>query len=44
LTGAVLGSRADLLPAWARRRLSLDRRASFLPVEFGEQPEKEISA
>jgi glycosyltransferase involved in cell wall biosynthesis len=27
--GRSLGSNADRLPAWARRRLSLDRRASF---------------
>jgi rhamnosyltransferase len=26
LAGALLGSRADMLPAWARRRLSLERR------------------
>jgi rhamnosyltransferase len=31
LAGALLGSRADLLPSWLRRRLSLERRASFIP-------------
>jgi hypothetical protein len=33
--GRSLGSNADRLPAWARRRLSLDGRASFEPVEGG---------
>lgn len=37
LTGAVLGSRADLLPPRTRRLLSLERRASFEPVHV-EQP------
>jgi GT2 family glycosyltransferase len=32
LTGALLGSRADRLPAFARRGLSLERRASFTPL------------
>jgi glycosyltransferase involved in cell wall biosynthesis len=32
LTGALLGSRADRLPAGVRRRLSLERRASFVPL------------
>jgi glycosyltransferase involved in cell wall biosynthesis len=32
LAGAVLGSRADRLPAGVRRRLSLERRASFAPL------------
>ena len=32
--GAQLGSHADLLPAWARRRLSLERRASFEPLDL----------
>jgi glycosyltransferase involved in cell wall biosynthesis len=27
MAGALLGSRADMLPAWARRRLSLEQRA-----------------
>ena len=31
--GALLGSRADRLPAGARRRLSLERRAGFSPLE-----------
>jgi glycosyltransferase involved in cell wall biosynthesis len=34
LAGAVLGSRADLLPAAARRGLSLERRASFVPLDL----------
>jgi rhamnosyltransferase len=32
LTGGQLGSRADRLPPWARRLLSLERRASFEPL------------
>jgi glycosyltransferase involved in cell wall biosynthesis len=32
--GALLGSRAGLLPPSARRRLSLERRASFLPLDL----------
>ena len=35
MAGALLGSRADALPPWARRQLSLERRASFVPVDFG---------
>jgi rhamnosyltransferase len=38
LAGALLGSHADRLPAWVRRRLSLERRASFLPVEPNPAP------
>jgi rhamnosyltransferase len=34
LTGAVLGSRADLLPAGAGRRLSLERRAGFAALDL----------
>jgi GT2 family glycosyltransferase len=34
--GALLGSHADSLPAWARRRLSLERRASFEPLDLDE--------
>jgi GT2 family glycosyltransferase len=34
LTGALLGSRADRLPAWLRRRLSLEGRSSFSPLEL----------
>jgi rhamnosyltransferase len=34
LTGAVLGSRADRLPPELRRRLSLERRAGFVPVDL----------
>ncbi len=38
MAGALLGSRADALPPLARRRLSLERRASFSPVDFGSAP------
>jgi len=34
LAGALLGSRADRLPAGARRRLSLEGRRSFEPLEL----------
>ena len=34
LIGALLGSRADLLPPFARRVLSLERRASFTPLDL----------
>jgi GT2 family glycosyltransferase len=34
LAGALLGSRADRLPAAARRRLSLEGRASFEPLDL----------
>ncbi len=34
LVGAVLGSRADLLPPAARRRLSLERRAGFAALDL----------
>jgi GT2 family glycosyltransferase len=34
LAGALLGSRADLLPAGARRRLSLEGRAGFTPLDL----------
>ncbi|HEX5853728.1 MAG TPA: glycosyltransferase [Solirubrobacteraceae bacterium] len=38
-TGALLGSRADLLPARARRMLSLEGRAGFAPLDLdGERP------
>jgi GT2 family glycosyltransferase len=33
-TGALLGSRAGALPAWARRALSLEGRASFAPLDL----------
>lgn len=36
--GALLGSRADWLPSWARRRLSLECRASFVPLDL-DQPQ-----
>ncbi len=35
-TGALLGSRAGALPPWARRRLSLERRAGFAPLDLDE--------
>jgi GT2 family glycosyltransferase len=34
LAGALLGSRADRIPAVARRRLSLEGRAGFAPLDF----------
>jgi rhamnosyltransferase len=34
LAGAALGSRADALPAWVRRRLSLEGRGSFRPLDL----------
>jgi GT2 family glycosyltransferase len=37
LTGALLGSRADRLPAAARRRLSLEGRAGFAPLELDDE-------
>jgi rhamnosyltransferase len=40
LAGALLGSRADALPVWARRRLSLERRASFLPLDLDLQDDR----
>jgi len=43
LTGAVLGSRSDRLPAWARRAASLDRRATFEPLGLDSAPESEAS-
>ncbi|HUN78396.1 MAG TPA: glycosyltransferase family 2 protein [Solirubrobacteraceae bacterium] len=33
-TGALLGSRADRLPPWGRRGLSLERRATFAPLRW----------
>ncbi len=35
LAGALLGSRADLLPSAVRRRLSLERRAGFAALDLG---------
>ncbi len=35
--GALLGSRADALPLWARRRLSLEGRAGFAPLDLDLQ-------
>jgi glycosyltransferase involved in cell wall biosynthesis len=37
LAGALLGSRAGALPAWMRRRLSLEGRASFLALDLDLQ-------
>ncbi len=34
LAGALLGSRAGMLPGWARRRLSLEGRAGFAPLDL----------
>jgi GT2 family glycosyltransferase len=34
IIGALLGSRADLLPSFVRRGLSLERRASFTPADL----------
>lgn len=39
LVGALLGSRAGALPSWARRRLSLERRAGFAPLQLDSQPQ-----
>jgi GT2 family glycosyltransferase len=38
LCGALLGSRADRLPAGMRRRLSLERRAGFAPLDLELSP------
>jgi GT2 family glycosyltransferase len=38
LAGSALGSRADLLPVWARRQLSLEGRASFVPLDLDRLP------
>ena len=38
LAGALLGSRADLLPSIVRRRLSLERRAGFAPLDLDTSP------
>jgi rhamnosyltransferase len=40
LAGALLGSRADALPVWARRRLSLEGRASFVPLDLNLQDDR----
>jgi glycosyltransferase involved in cell wall biosynthesis len=39
LVGGLLGSRADALPSWARRWLSLERRSSFVALELDRFPE-----
>jgi hypothetical protein len=41
LTGAFLGSRADRLPAGARRRLSLEGRAGFSPLDLDRSPARQ---
>lgn len=38
LAGALLGSRAGMLPAWVRRRLSLEGRAGFAPLQLDPFP------
>jgi GT2 family glycosyltransferase len=40
LAGALLGSRAQALPAWARRWLSLERRAGFMPLDLDLQDDR----
>lgn len=39
LAGALLGSRADRLPAGVRRRLSLEGRGSFEPLDLDASPD-----
>jgi glycosyltransferase involved in cell wall biosynthesis len=41
LTGALLGSRAGLLPAGARRRLSLEGRGGFAPLQMNRESASE---
>lgn len=36
--GALLGSRADMLPTAATRTLSLERRAGFAPLDLDDEP------
>ena len=38
LAGALLGSRAGMLPAWARRGLSLEGRPGFAPLQLDPSP------
>ena len=38
LAGAIVGSRADVIPPRARRRLSLEHRASFIPLDLDSFP------
>jgi glycosyltransferase involved in cell wall biosynthesis len=38
LVGALLGSRAQALPSWARRRLSLEGRSGFAPLDLDSAP------
>jgi glycosyltransferase involved in cell wall biosynthesis len=42
LTGSLLGSRADRLPVGARRRLSLEGRSSFEPLDLDAHPISDI--
>ena len=44
LAGAVLGSRADRLPAAVRGRLSLERRAGFAPLQLGDPLDRQASS
>jgi hypothetical protein len=39
-TGALLGSRAELIPPRARRWLSLERREGFAPLDLGARRER----
>jgi O-antigen biosynthesis protein len=38
MAGAIVGSRADTVPAGLRRRLSLERRATFTPYDIPDSP------
>jgi GT2 family glycosyltransferase len=44
LSGALLGSRADVLPVGVRRRLSLEGHASFAPLESAGVPLQSAAA
>jgi glycosyltransferase involved in cell wall biosynthesis len=41
-SGALLGSRAEALPSWARRRLSLEGRGDFQPLDL-DRPHEPLS-
>jgi len=43
LAGAVLGSRAGLFPAIARRELSLERRGSFAPLDLDMPANRQLN-
>ena len=43
LVGALLGSRAESLPSWARRWLSLEGRAGFAPLRLDTLSESRIT-